>query len=97
MEIPMTDLAALADRFGSLKAQIEALSRELDEVKTAIKATGREEIVGADYVAKVVLQERSSLDMKLAKALLTEDEIAACTRVQLIEMVTSKAIEHVNA
>ncbi len=93
----MTNLAALADRFGSLKAQIEALSRELDEVKTEIKATGREEIVGTDYVAKIVLQERSSLDTKLVKALLTDEQIAACTRTQLIEMVVPKAIKHVNA
>jgi hypothetical protein len=93
----MTNLAPLADRLGSLKAQIEALSRELDEVKAEIKATGREEIVGNDYVAKIVLQERSTLDTKLVKAILTDEQIAACTRTQLIEMVVPKAIKHVNA
>ena len=93
----MTDLAALADRFGTIKAQIEALTRDLDAVKAEIKATGREEIVGTQYIAKVVLQERSSLDQKLGKALLSEEDIAACTRVQLIEMVVPRAIKKVAA
>ena len=93
----MTNLAALADRFGSVKAQIEALTRDLDALKAEIKATGRDEIVGNDYVAKVVLQERSSLDQKLVKALLSEEDIAACTRVQLVEMVVPRAIKKVAA
>lgn len=93
----MTDLAALADRFGTIKAQIEALTRDLDAVKAEIKATGREEIVGSQYIAKVVLQERSSLDQKLVKALLTDEQVASCTRTQIIEMVVPRIIKPVAA
>lgn len=93
----MTDLAALADRFGTIKAQIEALTRDLDAVKAEIKATGREEIVGTQYIAKVVLQERSSLDQKLVKAILTDEQVAACTRTQIVEMVVPRIIKQVAA
>ena len=36
----------LADRYAALKAEIDGLTRLLDEVKTEIKATGVAEIVG---------------------------------------------------
>jgi hypothetical protein len=48
----MTNLTALADRYADIKAEIEGLTRLLDEVKSEIKAAGREEIVGTRIFTK---------------------------------------------
>ena len=87
----------LADRYSDLKAQIEALTLQLDAVKKEIKATGREQIIGDRAIVTVGLSERTSLDTKLAKALLTPEQITACSKVALIETLYVKRIEQVEA
>lgn len=87
----------LADRYATLKAQIDALTIQLDAVKKEIKATGREEIVGETAIVTVGLSERTSLDTKLAKALLTPEQVAACSKTILIEALYIKRIEKVGA
>jgi hypothetical protein len=76
---------SLADRYAILKADIDALTKELDAVKAEIKVTGREIIEGETAIVKVCLSERSTLDTKAAKALLTDEQVAACTKVSLVE------------
>ena len=61
----------LADRYFTIKNEIDALTRLLDETKAAIKATGRDEIVGELALVTVGLSERVALDQKLVKGLLT--------------------------
>jgi len=85
----MTNVS-LADRYAALKAAIDALTKELDKVKTEIKATGLETIEGDMPIVTVSLSERSSLDTKAVKDLLTPDQIAACTRVTLVETLRVK-------
>ena len=85
----MTNVS-LADRYAALKAEIDALTKELDKVKTEIKATGLETIEGDMAIVTVSLSERSSLDTKAVKDLLTPDQIAACTRVTLVETLRVK-------
>ena len=82
----------LADRYFEVKQQIEALERILDGVKAQIKAEGREAIEGETAIVTLGLSERSSLDTKLVKALLTDEQIAACTRTTLVETIRVKAI-----
>lgn len=88
----MTDLAALADRYAALKAEIDMLERLLAETKAQIKAAGREEIVGANAVVTLSLSERNALDTAAVKKLLTADQIAACTKTTLVETIRVKAL-----
>jgi ParB-like chromosome segregation protein Spo0J len=91
----MTNLASLADRYADIKAEIEGLTRLLDEVKTEVKAAGREEIVGTRAVVTLGLSERNGLDTKLVRELLTAEQVAACTKVTLVETIRVKAISSV--
>jgi hypothetical protein len=88
MEIDMT--AYLADRYTLLKNEIDALTKELDAVKAEIKATGAETLVGDYGIVTVALSERSTLDTKVAKAFLTDEQVAACTKVTLVETLRVK-------
>ena len=88
----MTNLIALADRYADIKAEIEGLTRLLDEVKSEIKAAGREEIVGTRAVVTLGLSERNSLDTKLVRELLTAEQVASCTKTTLVETIRVKTI-----
>lgn len=90
MEIDMTNVANLADKYQAIKLEIEALERLLSEVKTEIKATGLETIEGTNAIVSVGLSERSTLDQKLVKELLSADDLALCTKVTLVETVRVK-------
>ncbi len=87
--------ASLADRFALLKAEIDALTKEFDAVKAEIKATGLETIVGERAIVTVSLSERRTFDTKAAKALLTEEQVEACTKVLLIETLRDKPLVNV--
>ena len=89
----MNNLATLADRYSDIKAQIEALTLQLDAVKAEIKATGRDEIVGERAIVKVSLSERNNLDTKMVRAVLTPEQLAAFTKTTLIESITVKRIQ----
>jgi ParB-like chromosome segregation protein Spo0J len=88
----MTNLTALADRYADIKAEIEGLTRLLDEVKSEIKTAGREEIVGTRAIVTLSLSERNSLDTKLVRELLTAEQVAACTKTALVETIRVKTI-----
>lgn len=88
----MTNLAALADRYADIKAEIEGMERLLKEVKDEIKAAGREEIVGTRAIVTLSLSERNSLDTNAARKFLTDDEIAFCTKTALVETIRVKSI-----
>ncbi len=91
MEIKMTNVAALADRYQAIKLEIEALERLLSEVKAEIKATGLETIEGQNAIVSVGLSERSTIDQKAVKELLSADDLALCTKVTLVETIRVKA------
>lgn len=82
---------ALADRYAILKSDIDALTKELEKVKAAIKATGQETIVGDRAIVVVSLSERTTFDSKAAKAILTDEQIASCEKVTLVETLRVKA------
>lgn len=85
----LADLS-LADRYAVLKADADAIAKALDAVKAEIKATGLDTIEGENTIVTVSLSERSTLDTKAAKELLTEEQIAACTKVTLVETLRVK-------
>jgi hypothetical protein len=91
MEIDMSNLASLADRYASLKNEIDALTKELDAAKKEILELGVEEVVGNFCTVTVGLSERSSLDQKKVKALLTPAQIAEVSSTTLITTVRVKA------
>lgn len=86
----MSNLATLADRYADLKAELDGIQRLLDECKAEIKATGRDEIVGTRAIVSVGLSERTTLDQKLVKEILTDEQVAACSKVALIETIRVK-------
>ena len=87
----MSNHAALADRYALIKSEIEALNKELEKVRFEIKQTGVERLVGERAIVEFCLSERSTLDTKAAKEFLTADQIAACTKVTLVETLRIKA------
>ena len=93
MEIDMTSNFAslpLADRYALIKAEIEALTKELDAAKAEIKATGLETIEGDTAIVTVSLSERSTLDSKAAREFLTPEQIVSCTKTTLVETLRVK-------
>jgi len=93
MEIDMTNNFAsltLADQYAVLKAEADAIAKQLEAVKAAIKATGLEVIEGEQAIVTVSLSERSSLDACAAKKLLTPEQVAACTKVSLVATIRVK-------
>lgn len=80
----------LADRYAAAKGALDAAQKAVDELKAEIKATGQPRIEGAFYIVEVGLSERATLDTKLVKLLISEDQIAACTKVSMVETVRIK-------
>jgi hypothetical protein len=89
----MTNLATLADRYADIKAEIDGLERLLKDLRKEIMATGREEIVGTRAIVSVGLSERTSLDTAAIKELLTDEQIASCSKTALIETVRVKPVK----
>lgn len=89
----MTNIAALADRYADLDAEIKGLKRLQDELKAEIKALGREEIVGERAVVSLGLSERSTFDTKLVREILTEAQVETCTKVSMIETIRVKPVK----
>ena len=81
----------LADQYAILKGDIDALTKELNKVKAAIKATGKDEIVGDRAIVTVSLSERTTFDSKVAKTFLSDDQIVACEVTTLVETLRVKA------
>ena len=79
------DPLPLADRYAILKAEADALNKQIDALKTEIKATGLEFVEGDTVVIKVCLSERATLDSTAAKKLLTPEQVASCSKVSLVE------------
>lgn len=87
----MTNINTLADRYAQVKAEAEALNKKLEAIKAEIKELGVEEIVGNNFTVTVSLSERSTLDQKKVKEILTPAQIAACNSVALVTTIRVKA------
>lgn len=80
----------LADRYAILKSESDRINAELDLVKTEIKALGREQIEGTHVLVTLSLSERKSFDGKMAAKFLTDEQVAACTKVSQVETIRIK-------
>lgn len=92
----------LADKYALIKGQMEELQKQLDQVKAEIKATGKDELTGDFATVTVSLSERTGLDQKRVKALLTAEQFLAACSTTLTETIRYKvrveeagAIRHV--
>ena len=86
----MSNFNNLADRYAQIKAEADAWAKKLDEVKAEIKTTGVEEIVGTNFTVTIGLSERSTLDNKKVKELLTPAQITACSSTSLVTTIRVK-------
>jgi hypothetical protein len=91
MEIDMTNVNTLADRYAQIKAEADAWAKKLEAVKAEIKDLGVEEVIGDHFTVTVSLSERSTLDQKKVKEILTPAQIAACNSVALVTTIRVKA------
>ena len=80
----------LADRYAAAKGALDAAQKAVDALKAEIKETGVARLEGAFYVVEVGLSERASLDTKLVKAILTDEQSTACTKVTTVETIRIK-------
>jgi len=86
MEIEMN----LADKYAILKQEADAALAALDACKVEIKKLGRETLEGTHVVVTLSLSERKSFDAKAAAKFLTEEQVAACTKVSQVETIRIK-------
>ena len=82
----------IADRFIALRETAKALEAEMSALKAEFLASGVERLAadGFDLAMVHQLSERGTIDKKLLAQFLTEDQIAACTKVTQISSVTVK-------
>ena len=91
----MTYAANLAEQYAATKAEIEGLTRRLEELKIEIKETGMAELVGPRNIVTVTLSEPTRFDATAAKAFLTPEQIAACTKTgELVTSIRVKAVKN---
>lgn len=76
----MSNLESLVNDFLKIKCIIEDNEAKLKELRQAILDTGMDYIEGTYGAVQVQLSERSNFDNALAKAFLTQDQIAVCTK-----------------
>jgi len=91
MEMTMLNNYNSVDRYFILKDEIAALTKELDALKAEFVASGMETIEGSIATVTVKLAERTTFDGAEAKKLLTDKQIAKCSKTSLITSVTIKA------
>lgn len=84
-------IIALADRYAAAKKALDAAKAELDAVSAEIKAAGAEIQFGATCDVVFGLHERSSFSSKRAKEFLSDDQVALCTDILLVETLRIKA------
>lgn len=85
-------MSNLADRYALAKIAYDAAKAEMEGLKAQIIESGVEGMIGNQFAVTVSLSERTSLDQKAVKALLTPKQIADVSTVSVITTVRYKAI-----
>ena len=82
----------LADRYALAKDVLEAATRQLDAIKAEIKATAHDGILEGEFATVTITYTTPErFDAKAAKALLTPEQVAACTKPgSLVETIRVK-------
>ena len=82
----------LADRYVAAKLAYDAAKAEMEAAKAEILDLGVEYLFGENFAVTVGLSERTTLDQKAVKALLTPKQIAEVSTTTVITTVRYKAI-----
>lgn len=85
MSINVVIPAVAVDELAEVKAKIAALQEKEKALVAALKATGRDRIVGTLHEAVISLSERTTVDVKALRADLGDDLIAPYERVTMVE------------
>jgi hypothetical protein len=85
------EIAQIADDYAIAKAAADEAEKRLNELKKLVDATGRSELIGNTFRLDVSIFERKTFDASAAKAFLTEDQIALCTKVGDVRRIAVKA------
>ena len=80
----------LADRYAAAKEALDAAEQLVKELRREILVTGGDLVEGESCNVVVSLSERNSLDQTMVRSMLTEEQIAACSKVALIETLRIK-------
>lgn len=79
--ISVRRLSNAVDKLGAINAQISALQAQADEIKATLKASGYDEVIGAQFRAVIVTKDTARLDSKLVRNYLTPRQVDECTKV----------------
>jgi hypothetical protein len=83
--------AYLADAYGTLDAQIKALTKQADAIKGELKARKIDTVEGAKFTVSVASVTSKRLDTAALKKALGDDIIAEFERDQVSDRLTVKA------
>lgn len=81
-----------ADRYAAIKAQIAALEELLEPLKKEIIESGKQRVEGELYAVEVSLSERTTLDPKAVKLILSEAQVKECSKVSLVTTLKVKPL-----
>lgn len=81
----------LADRYQSIKLEIEALQRLLDDVKEQIEATKLETIEGNNAIVTITSAPRTAVSSKLVKELLSAEDVALVSETTIVKTFRVKS------
>ncbi len=85
MSINVVIPAVAVDELAEVKAKIAALQEKEKALVAALKATGRDRIIGTLHEAVISLSERTTVDVKALRADLGDDLIAPYERTTMVE------------
>jgi hypothetical protein len=96
MEIDMTNLNILADRYAQAKVIADKATKDLEKIKEEIYALVNQDpsldaIVGLHFTVNITKAPRSSVSATLVKELLSPEDVALVTETKVITTLRVKA------
>jgi len=91
------NIDTLADLYAVAKAEMDACAKRVEELRKEILNTGHEKINGANFAVEVGLSERTTIDTKLVRQFLTNEELASCSKTAVVTTLRIKVSEKVAA
>lgn len=78
----MTDINTIADRYAALKAEADAIAKQLSTLRDEILADGAELYKGdRAWLVVSLIEDSTRLDSEIAKRYLTPEQIAFSSKV----------------
>jgi len=89
----MTDITTIADRYAALKAEADAIAKQLSSLRDEVLADGGDLYKGDKaWLVVSLIEDSTRLDSEIAKRFLTEEQIAFSSKtVKGTARITIKA------